>query len=53
MFLLIREEKYKISPKTSPPKINEPDFNSRLEEDEEASEQDVGGEILQVISCRF
>lgn len=53
MFWLKREKKCKISPKTSPPKINEPDLNSRLKEDDEASEQDVGGEILQVISGRF
>lgn len=50
---LIREEEHEISPKISPPKINEPDLNSRLNEDDEASAQDVGGEILLVISCSF
>lgn len=53
MFWLIREEKYKISQKTSPPKINEPDLNSRLKEDDEASSRMLEGKSCKSLAAGF
>lgn len=43
------KNKKRFPPRISPLKINEPDLNSRLNEDDEASAK----EILLVISCSF